>query len=242
MKQRGRKAFEVFAGSGHLSKAFRADGWETLEHDLIHGMNVLHPEYEQRCDALLDEADALHRGTECTTMSRANRFPYRDKLNPFGFDSLKGDRLVRCQQGTAMAQMSWRLHCRMIQRGKSSSIENPWTSDLWNLPPFADEVKAALAGTLSPALGVQMYVVKTHYCMWCRSRAQKRTAILTNNRSSLSLNNKCIHKGHKVVLQGKKKFRGIGWASLTKVLGNKYPLAMCSRWVRSVDESLLLDP
>ena len=126
------KHLKFFSGSGHLSKAYRADGWETLDHDLINGINVFHTEYGKRCDALLDAADVFHQGTECTTMSRANRFPYRNKLHPFGFPSLTGDRVVRCQRGTAMALLSWRLQCKMVQRGKPSSIASPWTSDLWN--------------------------------------------------------------------------------------------------------------
>ena len=113
----------------------------------------------------------------------------------------------------------------------------PMDSDLWNLHHFADEVNAAHEGKLSPVLGVQMYFVKTHYCMRGRSRCQKRIVIPINKEALFCLNNRCIHNGDQIVFQGETNFRGMRWASLTNVLGNTYPHPMCVRWVKGVDDS-----
>ena len=217
---------EAFSGVGHLSRAFRELGWATVEHDLLHGVDILHGSYVSKVKSRLlasPRCKCVHLGTECTSFSRANTTgAVRSSDHPQGLPGLIGDRLVKCQVGNALLRVSMELFSFCVTHHVAVSLENPDTSILWLHPLVAPWVLEALGG--SPRKRV--HVVRTCYCAFGRP-FRKNTKILTTVPGLAVLNRKCKHKGkHRMTLAGWDPETG---EAVTKK-GNAYPMKLARLW------------
>jgi hypothetical protein len=214
----------VFRGAGGLSHAVQEIGGEKVSVISADGMefaniNVADDDDFERL--LQVEAQWIHGAPPCKTFSAARRVDnvasakrLRSAERPEGF-------------GCEDTEMANKLAMRMLELAKSQvkkggyfSIENPFSSLIWNLKRYAQFAKED---------GIRL--VRVHQCM-AGSNHKKETGILTN--APWLKDMICdieVRPHHHVPLMGLvEDFRGDGGKVFYTELAAEYPEGLCNEW------------
>ena len=207
---------ELFAGTGRLTEAVRRSGLRVLPHfELANGreFNLLHPNIQ----ALILEGIKsgrvwwLHLGTPCTAWSRARH-------------GIKDHRKARRkeEQAVATALFTVRLIRLCLSQGVAVSLENPFSSRLWEFPPIH-----------SLAVDPRMSFIFFDMCRYGMPY-KKRTAILTSEIGFRALSRLCEGGHGHELLKGTTKTKIDGkWQYVNKTsLAGAYPSGLCDHWAQ----------
>ena len=139
--------------------------------------------------ALTDRCLWVHFGVPCGTASRA-RFrrlnkrvhgppPLRSLKWPNGLPNVRGTNLLRLRAANRLYSFMSKLILQLDGAGITWTVENPWTSLLWNTSYWQEVDKHT-----------NVCYVELHNCMFGGQRL-KRTCIASNNNAVMSLNILC---------------------------------------------------
>ena len=209
---------ELFSGTGHLSKAVRKQIVRTLpDFEVAKGehFNLLDPLVQNFVLGLIKGRHVwmVHLGTPCIAWSRARH----------GIKNLQKARLKE-QQAVATALFSCRVIRECLNHGVKFSLENPFSSRLWQFSPLMEILK-------------DKRVCLVHFDL-CRYNEphRKTTTLLTNEMELQKLGKRCCG-GHKhVPLQGSVRVKQEGrWVSLNRtVLAGAYSSKLCDEWAQII--------
>ena len=217
----GKKAvLELFSGSGNLTASFKQLGWRVfpdfeISKDDIY--DLLNPYVQQFVINLIVGGLVwyVHLGTPCTVWSRA-RHNIRDIAK-----ARKKER-----QSVALALFTCRVIRECIKRGVIFSLENPFSSRLWQFGPVLQLLQ-----------NKKCKLITWDMCQYGQPY-RKSTTLLTNETSLCGLGRRC-QGGHKHEhLQGSVRFKLDGRfvrCNRTSLAG-AYPSSLCSEWARIMTE------
>ena len=130
-----------------------------------------------------------HFGVPCGTASKARSIrmskhrhgppPLRSHRYPLGLPTLKGSNLARVRAANILYSFTMSLIKELDTLGKIWTLENPFSSLLWETPYWVSFRNSA-----------QPFVVELDYCMFGGKR-RKHTALATNCASLMSLSRLC---------------------------------------------------
>ena len=168
---------------------------------------------------------AVHLATPCQSFSIARSSALRNAVHPYGLPSLSGDRLELVVTGNRLAAWTVEVARVAAECGCYVSIENPFSSWLWELPAFK-----LLAS--KPGFGFTFVRYSDFGSQWC-----KPTAFLHNTpRLHLLACGGDFPEVPSISLRGtvewggKKVFR--------TALASPYPVQLCSAYGQFMAESL----
>ena len=140
---------EVFAGSGHFSRAVRRKLKKVccVEVDICHGpqFDLLKQRCQQELLALVKSGKVVYvwLGTPCNSWSRARRWdgrgpgPLRDDHQfLLGYPDLSPKDQLKVENGNSLMRFSAKLFRLCLHLGIPVALENPHTSRLWLAPPI----------------------------------------------------------------------------------------------------------
>lgn len=207
-QESGRKFFlELFAGTGRLSEAIKRRGLKTLpcfEVENGEEFNLLDPKVQSFVGGLLRSGEVwyVHFGTPCCIWSRARH-------------NIRNFRKARQKErhGVACALFTARMIRLCLRHGVMLSLENPYSSRLWEFLPIQDLFRDR-----------RISFVKWDMCQFGAPH-RKRTGLMCNHSCFLNLGRQC-QGGHKHdVLKGNVRVKEGGrwkYANKTQVAG-AYP-------------------
>ena len=190
---------ELFCGSGNLTYAmkhffpdsFGVDHKVGKQHVKVICLDLTREDHQQLVEqwALSPHCLWVHFGVPCGTASRA-RFkrisktihgprPLRSLRWPDGLPNVKGTNLLRLRAANRLYAFMSKLIIKLDDRNITWTVENPWTSLLWNTS-YWRRVESM----------VKAYYAEVHNCMFGGQRL-KRTCIASNNDAVMALNILC---------------------------------------------------
>ena len=211
---------ELFAGTARLSDAVQKAGCRTMPaFEVANGQqyNLLDKGIQDVVIDLIRGGHVwyVHLGTPCTAWSRA-----RHGI----INQLKARRKEKFAVGTALFTVRVIREC--LKHDVKFTLENPSGSRLWQFKPIEDLFQ-----------NKSMCFFSFDHCRFGMP-FRKRTSILTNERSFLSMAWMCegghshqhLKGSEKVEVDGKMMYR-----NLTRIAG-AYPPRLCRRWAQIVRE------
>ena len=210
-------ALELFAGQGHLTRALRREGIETVAFEIT------------------DDAryDLTRRSTQQTVLSwvRAGRIAYTHIGIPCTVWSIARRGITNWSKARQKEEISIalvlfmvRLFRECVRCGVPVSVENPLSSKLWEFHLVRE----------------LMSLSNCRFVVWdmCRfgSAYRKPTALLTTLSELESLSKRCNHAFRHIPAAGSTRVRvgsGYKWVARTTLAG-VYPAQLCTAWARQV--------
>ena len=143
-----RLALELFSGSGRWAKARRKSEFLTLTCDI---KDNVHNDLGRRCTQKVVRMAirmglvvALRMGTPCASFSRARERPgggpppLRSREQPWGLMTLPPYGLEKIRLGNLIARFSIGSFQLCLCMGTPCTIENPYSSRIWDLPSLVE--------------------------------------------------------------------------------------------------------
>ena len=216
------KAFlELFAGTGRLTEAVRREGMKAFpSFEVSRGReyDLLDPKVQSFVLSLLKSGAVwwVHLGTPCTAWSRARH-------------NIKDFRKARRKEHLAVATalFSHRVMTLCLRRGIWFSLENPFSSRLWEFLPLRGFFKDD-----------RCHFVRFDMCQY-GMKYKKSTGLLTNAVSFKQLGRLCCG-GHKhEQLKGSTRAKVDGkWMHVNKTsLAGAYPPLLVKHWAQVASHS-----
>lgn len=207
---------ELFAGTGRLTEAVRRNGLKVLPaFELANGreFNLLNPSIQSLVFGIVKSGRVwwLHLGTPCTAWSRARH-------------GIKDHRRARKKevQSVGTALLTARLIRLCLSRGIAVSLENPFSSRLWEFSPIHSLV-----------VDSRMNFIFFDMCRYGMPY-KKRTAILTSEIGFRALSRLCQGGHGHELLKGTTRAKIDGkWQHVNKTsLAGAYPSGLCDHWAQ----------
>ena len=138
LRLRTQLVLEVFAGSGHLSKALAGQGFHVVAWDILH--SAAHDVFVAHNRAVLLRlvmaCSYAHFAPECKTLSIARRAhcgprALRSSEFPYGLPDLSIEEQKKVDHGNFIVAFTLKCVNRLRSRGAPCAIEQPWTSLLF---------------------------------------------------------------------------------------------------------------
>ncbi|CAE7263778.1 unnamed protein product [Symbiodinium sp. CCMP2592] len=218
---KGRFAWELFSGTGNLTKAIDRAGLPCLQpldvcraphHDLTH------PAVQRIVlDVLLSGLVwYVHMGTPCVVWSRARH-------------NIQNHKKARAKErvGIQLAAFSARIAWLCLDLGVGFSIENPRSSLLWSFAPILQ------------LLGDSRVSFVTYDSCQYGACCKKPTALLTNLQSLSSLSQHCDRSHRHEVLRRSWRVKREGrWITEARTASaGAYTVALASAWAKALKKS-----
>ena len=190
---------ELFCGSGNLTFAmkhffpdsFGVDHKVAKQRVKVICLDLTREDHQQLVTGWAVSGRCLwvHFGVPCGTASKA-RFkrlskkrhgppPLRSSRWPDGLPGISGVNLLRLRAANRLYRFMAELIFKLDAAGVTWTVENPWTSLLWNTSYW-----------MRVAACLQPHYCELHNCMFGGLRL-KRTCLASNNKSIMSLNILC---------------------------------------------------
>ena len=211
---------ELFAGTGNLSKAMQKAGLRVfpsfeISRDFMY--DLLNPGAQHFVFSMLASGLVwyIHLGTPCTAWSRARH-------------NIQNFRKARRKEHQAVATALFT--CRVIQeclkRGISFSLENPFSSRLWQFGPLVELMK-----------NKSIRFVTWDMCQYGMPY-KKQTTIMTNEKALSMLERTCSKNHQHTQLRGSTRAKIDGqWKTINKTsLAGAYPPELCKEWARAASK------
>jgi hypothetical protein len=140
---------ELFSGQGRWSSALERQGFKALRIDVQNkvSLDLSRPSVVEAILVLIDSGvvKAVHVAPPCSTWSRARRPALRSRQFLYGLPNLSARQQQQVLEANRLARHTLLVVKSCALKGIITTIENPQSSMLWELPDWKQELLASYA-------------------------------------------------------------------------------------------------